>query len=148
MTTEERDRFDALLEEALGQMPQRVREVIEEIPLVVDDQPEPELARDLYDEHAQARGLTLEEYALTLCGLHTGVPLTERSVSDEHRLPTEIRIFRQGIVHTAGGWEPKEGESAQDVDDVVYEEIVITILHEIGHHFGLEEEDLEALGYD
>ena len=42
----------------------------------------------------------------------------------------------------AGGWDQP------DADDIVYEEIVITLLHEIGHHFGLDEEDLARLGYD
>lgn len=82
-----------------------------------------------------------------LCGLHTGVPLTERSVEHSGVSPEDIRIFREGIVNTAGGWKPQPGETADDVDDAVFEEIWVTVLHEIGHHFGLDEADLEALGF-
>jgi len=45
-----------------------------------------------------------------------------------------------GILELAGGWEAGE--------DVVREEIRITLLHEIGHHFGLDEDDLAGLGYE
>ncbi len=148
MPEAERARFDALLEEALENLPARIRGLLEEVPLVVDDRPEPGLVAELYDELAQERGETLAEFAETLCGLHTGVPLTERSVEQSGVLPTEIRVFREGIVEVAGGWAAGEGEAAEEVDDTIYEEIMVTILHEIGHHFGLDEADLEELGYD
>lgn len=148
MTEQERERFNALLEEFLESMPQRLRALLNEVPLVVDDRPEPGLAAELYNELAQQRGETLEEFTATLCGLHTGIPLTERSVEQSGALPDQVRIFREGIVALAGGWEPGPGETPEDVDDAVYEEIAITVLHELGHHFGLDESDLEALGYD
>ena len=147
MTDQDRARFDALLEQALANLPQGVRSVIEEISLVVDDHPEPELISSLYDELAQARGEDLEQFAKGLCGLHTGIALTDRTVDDTGALPTEIRIFRDGIIHVAGGWEAASDEASSEVDDAIYDEIVITILHEVGHHFGLEEEDLENLGF-
>ena len=147
MTDQERARFDALLERALAALPERVRSVIEETSLVVDDVPEPELASSLYSELAQARGEDLKQFSQGLCGLHTGVPLTNRSVSDHGEMPTEIRIFREGIVFASGGWEAVADEAPSDIDDSIYDEIIITILHEVGHHFGLEEDDLEALGF-
>lgn len=147
MTDQERARFDALLEQALAVLPERIRSVIEETALIVDDVPEPDLIGALYDELAQARGEDLEQFAQGLCGLHTGVPLTDRSVGDPSDLPTEIRIFREGIVFAAGGWESVADEAPSDVDDAIYDEIVITILHEVGHHFGLDEDDLETLGF-
>lgn len=145
MTHAERERFDALLEEAMDQLPPRVRALLEEVPLIVDDHPDDPLVKTLARDWGEQ---PTDEFAQTLCGLHTGIPLTERSVTQSGVLPTDIRLFRQGIVNTAGGWEAAEGESADDVDDAVYEEIVITLLHEIGHHFGLTEEDLADLGYD
>lgn len=147
MSPAEQQRFDRLLEEALANLPERLRALLEEVPLVVDDRPEERLARELFEELGHDEGETVEEFASTLCGLHSGVPLTERSVARTGDLPTNIRIFRDGIVATAGGWEPGEGETTEDVDDAVYEEIVVTLLHEIGHHFGLDEKDLEELGY-
>jgi predicted Zn-dependent protease with MMP-like domain len=147
MTQAERSRFDGLFEEALEHLPPRLRALLEEVAVVVDDRPDAVLARELYEELGHEEGETLEAFAGSLCGLHTGVPLTERSVSQAADLPTNIRIFREGIVNTAGGWDAGEGESADEVDDAVYEEIMITLLHEIGHHFGLGERDLEELGY-
>ena len=60
-----------------------------------------------------------------------------------------IHIFREGIVNLAT--EDEEGRAlgwkAEHAEESIYEEIRITILHEIGHHFGLDEDDLEELGY-
>lgn len=133
-------------------LPPRLKRLLEEVPLIVDDQPERELASQLYEEAREAGtlepGETLSEFAEGLCGLHSGIALTERSVEHSGGLPTDIRLFRHGIVETAGGWEPGPEESEEDVDEVVYDEIAITLLHEIGHHFGLNEEELTELGYD
>ena len=142
-----RNRFDTLLEEVLEHLPARLRALLDEVPLIVDDRPDAALARELYAELGHEEGETVEEFASTLCGLHTGVALTERSVQQSGDVPDHIRIFREGIVNVAGGWEPQENETAAEVDDAVYEEIQITVLHEIGHHFGLDERQLEELGY-
>ncbi len=139
MTNAERQRFDALLEEVLEQVPPRIHELLEEVPLIVDDRPAPELARQLAADFGEVCD---EEFIQSLCGLHTGIAITEKSVQDHAELPENIRIFREGIVWTAGGWEQ------EDADDIVFEEIWITVLHEVGHHFGLDEDDLAELGYD
>lgn len=147
MTSSERARFDELLEEVVDNLSPRLRALIEEVPLIVDDRPDAALVRELYEELDHEEGQSLDDFAAGLCGLHTGVPLTERSVEHSGGVPAHIRIFREGIVETAGGWEPGPEESEDDVDDAVYEEAAITVLHEIGHHFGLSEEQLEELGY-
>lgn len=136
MIDRDRERFDALLEEAIGSLPQAIRDLIDEVPIIVLDRPTPEILRELGVDPAD------EEAALEFCGLHTGTMLTERSVERSADLPTDIHLFREGIIDLAGGWEQEEA------DDLVYEQIWITLLHEIGHHFGLEEDDLERLGYD
>ncbi len=135
----ERERFDALLEEEIERLPARLRRLLDETPLVVDDAPTRRLMREL--------GLDPDED--DLCGLHSGVPLTERSVSDRPTLPERIQIFRRGIIDEAGGWEPWVDEDGTELggEERVRREIRITMLHEIGHHFGLSEEDLERLGY-
>lgn len=148
MTPAQRRRFDALMQEVIDNLSPRIRALIEEVPLIVDDRPDKALARELYEELGHEEGETLEEFVEGLCGLHTGLGITERSVEHSGDLPEHIRIFRDGIVNTSGGWDPQPGESAEDVDDAIYEEIAITILHEIGHHFGLDEKQLEELGYD
>lgn len=128
MNRRERERFDALLEQVLDALPDAVHELLEEAPLIVEDRPSPAMMRDLGVDSAD-----------DLCGLHTGIALTEQSVEHSGVLPTQIHIFREGIVALAGGW--------RGADERVAEEIRITVLHEVGHHFGLEEDDLDHLGY-
>lgn len=147
MTPAQRRRFDRLLEEVLESLSPGLRALLEEVPLIVDDRPDAALARELYEELGHEEGETVEEFASSLCGLHTGVALTERSVTHSGDLPEHIRIFREGIVNVAGGWETQADETDETVDDAVAEEIAITILHEVGHHFGLDEKALEELGY-
>ncbi|MBS0187696.1 MAG: metallopeptidase family protein [Planctomycetes bacterium] len=136
LSARERERFDALLEEAIDQLPEELQRLIEEVPVVALDRPTPEMLRDLGIDPDD------EEEAASLCGLHSGVSNTEKSVEHSGELPPEIHIFREGILSLAGGFEQPEGE------DIVYEEIMVTLLHEIGHQFGLDEDDLERLGYD
>ncbi len=125
----ERTRFDRLLEAVLETLPDELHDLLEEAPLVVDDRPEPALLAEL----------GLEDDPESLCGLHSGLPLTERSV-EQPWTGEVIHLFRAGIRSEAGGAE------ASDADLV--REIRITLLHEIGHHFGLDEDDLAALGYE
>jgi predicted Zn-dependent protease with MMP-like domain len=136
MNLAERDRVDRLVEAAIEALPVAIRSLLDEVPLIVDDEPT--------DEILESLGLDPGDPALReeLCGLHTGDALTEQSVEDSGRLPTDIHLFRVGIVILAGGWD------GADADARVGEEIRITLLHEIGHHFGLEEDDLADLGYD
>lgn len=127
-----RDRFDSLLEEVIGALPAGVARLLDEVPVVVDDLPSREVLREL--------GMRDDE-ATELCGLHTGAAFTERSV-EQPEMTSEIQLYREGIVDQAGGWGGDDG------DGRVREEIRITLLHEIGHQFGLDEGDLERLGYD
>lgn len=140
MRSAEREQFDALLEQVIAELPPRIHELLEEAPLIVDDRPSAQLAKEL--------GLNPEEE--NLCGLHSGTALTERSVAHGHDLPETIHIFREGVVDEAGGWEQWEDDDGElwGGEDAVKEEIRITLLHEIGHHFGLDEDDLAELGYD
>jgi predicted Zn-dependent protease with MMP-like domain len=136
VTDAERERFDALMDDVMESLPRRLRALLDEVPVVVLDQPDPDMLRDVGIDPA-------DEGAIDgLCGLHTGTALTQRSVAHSHDLPTVIHLFRRGIVSLAGGWQ------APSADDEVYEEIRTTLLHEIGHHFGLDEDDLADLGYD
>ncbi|HVZ95124.1 MAG TPA: metallopeptidase family protein [Phycisphaerales bacterium] len=142
MDQQARDRFDGLLEEALEQLPPRIKSLLDEVPLVVEDVPSDKLTDELIAELGLHEGETRDEFRDGLCGLHSGVSITERSTDQPPEMPEEIRIFRSGIVSLAGGWDQ------DDADDWVYEEIMVTLLHEIGHHFGLDEEQLTELGYD
>lgn len=130
MDAELRTRFDRHLEAVLQELPPQVHQLLDEVPLVVDDHPTPEQCRQL--------GLRRRH---ELCGLYTGIPVTERSV-DLSGVPGDvIQIFREGIYamvrNASGGWSDIE----------LQRQIRVTILHEVGHHFGLSEDDLEELGY-
>ncbi len=140
MRRKDRERFDALLEQVIESLPKRIHDLLEEAPLIVDDRPSAQLAAEL--------GLDLEEE--NLCGLHSGTPLTDRSVAQGHDLPETIHIFREGVIDEAGGWDEWEDDDGEMLggEARVKEEIRITLLHEIGHHFGLDEDDLAELGYD
>ncbi len=125
MTDDERRRFDEVLETVLEALPPRLQALLEEAPVIVEDRPSAKLLREL--------DLCPDDL---LCGLHSGTPLTERSVEHSPELPETIHLFREGILELAGDWEQ------------LHREIRITLLHEIGHHFGLEEDDLAELGYE
>ena len=72
----------------------------------------------------------------TLYGFYHGIPLPERSVLDSGNLPDKISVYRG----------PLE-EDFRDRGELV-RQIRMTLLHEIGHYFGMDEEDLDRLGYE
>lgn len=71
-----------------------------------------------------------------LLGLYEGIPLTERDSSYAGALPDRITIYRNPTLRIC-----------DTVEDVV-EEVRITVVHEIAHHFGIDDELLHELGYD
>ena len=135
MTESERERFDAILERVVHGLPVHVHDLIERVPLVVEDRPSAELWASLLEE-----GLDLGDDPTELCGLYTGAAITERSVEDPADAPPHVLLFREGVLAAAGGWGVPDGDIA--------EEVLITILHEYGHDQGLDEDDLADLGYD
>jgi predicted Zn-dependent protease with MMP-like domain len=92
------------------------------IAIVVEDEPSPEILDEMEIEPPD-----------TLLGLYTGTPLTERRWDYGNALPDRVLIF-QG---------PHERE-AEDEDDLVVA-IAETLIHEIGHYFGLSEEEIEEI---
>ena len=92
------------------------------IAIVVEDEPEPALLDEMEVEPGG-----------TLLGLYQGTPLTERRWDYGNTLPDRILLF-QG---------PLERES-EDEDDLVVA-IGETLIHEIGHYFGLSEDEIEAI---
>ena len=137
----ERDRFDAMVEDAIASLPDEIRTLLEEVPVVVEDMPTRELCESLIREWGADADPeeTPERLMQELCGLHDATPFTEETVEAPTRGTGHIMLFRVGILNEAGGWSAGE--------DAVYEEIGVTLLHEIGHQFGLDEDDLDRLGY-
>jgi len=70
-----------------------------------------------------------------LLGLYEGIALTERDSSYGGALPDAITIFREPLLEFC------------DTDDEVVEEVAITVIHELAHHFGIDDERLHQLGW-
>lgn len=140
LSASDRALFDSLVDEVVGQLPEPILALLEDMPVVVVDEPDAAMLRDLGvppEEWEEAR----EE----LCGLHTGISDTDLSVEHSAVLPSQIHLFRRGLFELVGGVD--EVRSDAEARDELVEEIRITLLHEIGHQAGLDEDDLDALGY-
>lgn len=109
----------------LDRLPRQFRNGLRNVEFVVEERPSVELLR--------AEGL--DPRLDTLYGIYQGVPLPDRSSLDPPLLPDKITIFAAPLLRDFP--DPKE----------LREEIRITVLHEIAHYFGMDEEDVEGLGY-
>ena len=116
--------FGELVEAAIQELPEEFAEFLEEVPIEVRDQP---TDSQLRQAHVREGGLLL--------GLYVGRPRTRRNVEESGNLPDVIYIFQEDV------------ELASDDEEGLVEQVRITVLHEIGHLFGLDEEDLDELGY-
>jgi len=114
--------FEQLVSEALATIPGQFRKAMANLVIAVEDEPS--------EETLQEMGIDAPD---TLFGLYQGTPLTERGWSYGNALPDRILLF-QG---------PHERE-AEDEDDLVAS-IGETLIHEIGHYFGLSEEEIEEI---
>lgn len=123
-------RFAELVERALAELPPHFAEYLEEVPVEIKDRPSRKLLRSL--------GMGDDELLL---GLYQGRALTDRSVEYSAGRPGEISpvdvifIFQEDI------------ELVSETEEDLVREARTTVLHEIGHHFGLDEDDLRELGY-
>jgi predicted Zn-dependent protease with MMP-like domain len=126
----ERDRFDEQLDWVLRRLPPMIHELIDRVPLHVEDYPS--------DDVMDRMGV---EYIDDLCGLYTGIPIGEKSVSHSGTLPDVVTVYREGILSAAAD------ARGRITTDRLREQIRITILHELAHHHGLGEDELRQLGY-
>jgi len=117
--------FEALVAEAIRLLPPRFRSRLDNLEVVVEEAP------------------TLEDLRLagiepggTLLGLYRGVPRNERSVWQGGMLPDQIVIYRRPI------------QSLAREHGALVREIRVTLMHEIGHYFGMDEDDLRDAGYE
>jgi len=117
-----RKQFESLVAEALASIPRRFKKAMQNIAIVVEDEPSAELLEEMEIEPPD-----------TLLGLYQGIPLTERGWAHGNALPDRILIF-QG---------PHQRD-ADDEDDLVVA-IGETLIHEIGHYFGMSEEQIEEI---
>ncbi|MFC9336439.1 metallopeptidase family protein [Arthrobacter sp. NPDC057009] len=114
--------FEAAVSDALEQLPAEVARAMDNVAVFIDDDYVPQPG---------------EDPDTVLLGLYEGVPLTERdSWWDAGSLPDRITIYRQPILDICSSHE-----------DVV-DEVAVTVIHEIAHHFGIDDQRLHELGWD
>jgi predicted Zn-dependent protease with MMP-like domain len=112
----------ALAEEALAELPERARQLLVNVPIIVADRP----ARDDVDAGLDPRML----------GMFAGTPYPEAGAMGGQPGLTQILLFRRNLERIAGN------------EEELREEIRTTLLHETGHFFGMDEDDLEKVGLD
>lgn len=116
-------KFEQLVAKAVETLPEELRERMENIDIIVADEPTRSQLR-----HTGSRRNE------TLLGLYEGVPLTERTYGYSFVVPDKITIFQKPV------------ESKCKNDAQVTAEIRRVVLHEIAHHFGIDDDRLEELG--
>jgi len=113
--------FEQVVAEALDNLPRSIREYVEDVPVLVEDFP----SQDLLGE---------ENVSPQVLGLYIGTPRTELEITAQPQDLTRVMLFKRNLEKVC-----------RDREDLV-EQIQITVRHEIGHHLGLSEEDMERLG--
>lgn len=119
-----RGEFSRLVERALKDLPEPFAGALEEMTLEIRDRPT--------EQELESVGLGPDELLL---GLYVGTPLTERTHQDTGRLPDKILIFQEDC------------ELVAESKEQLMQEVRTTVLHELGHYFGLDEDELDRLGY-
>ena len=114
--------FNDLVNLAIGELPVKFKNKLKDINLVIEDMPEETTAKNL--------GLKSRK---NLAGLFHGIPLTHKSVWHGSRLPDKITIFKENIERYCSS----DAQLKREVKRVVW--------HELGHFFGLNEEELRRI---
>ena len=120
----DRARFHALVVAALDEIPEPFRGHMENVAVIVEDEPSDELLREM----------GLDPRRDTLYGLYEGVPVGERGFAAE-MLPDRIAIYYRPLVRDFR------------TPTAIRREIRKTVIHEIGHVFGLDDDAIESEGY-
>ena len=112
------EEFEALVERALDQLPEEFAELLDNVVVVIEDEPDPEeLAEMGFDPNEE------------LLGLYRGVPLNDRGF-EYSALPDQVAIYRLPLLRMC-----------QDRRELI-REVRDTVVHELGHHFGLTDEEM------
>jgi predicted Zn-dependent protease with MMP-like domain len=119
-----RKEFEKLVEKCLCRIPREFREALENVQIIVEDWPNPDLMEDLFDDPDTV-----------LYGLFVGKPVTERHFDDWGEPPALIYIWQKPL------------EEDFPVLSELEREVEVTLAHEIAHYMGIDEKTLEAYGY-
>jgi len=120
-----RDEFEDLVREVLDELPEEFAQRIDNVAVVIEDEPAPELLRSL----------GLHPHRDTLFGLYQGVPLHARGASYGNVLPDKITIFYRPLLR------------ACRTPDQIRRQVRTTVIHEIAHFFGMNDRQIRDLGY-
>lgn len=120
-----RAEFERLVGQAVESLPPRFLRRLDNVEVMVEDEPT--------DEDLELAGV---EPGGTLLGLYHGVPQSQRGTSYGNMLPDRIVIYQRPI------------EAVSRDRREIRKEIRITLMHEVGHYFGLAEDDLSDAGYE
>jgi predicted Zn-dependent protease with MMP-like domain len=121
----DRARFEELVAEALEEIPEPFRSHLDSVAVVIEDEPSPQTLREM----------GLHPRRDSLFGLYEGTPLSERAFGDTLALPDRITIFYRPLVR------------AFRTPAAIRREVRKTVVHELAHVFGLDDDDIEAEGY-
>lgn len=116
-----RGEFEALVEEALHELPEQFSALLENVAVVVEEEPDEEDLEVLGDD---------AEDDDELLGIYRGVALTERTHDMLPMLPDQIAIFRGPIMRVCAS----RREAIEEIRD--------TVIHELGHYFGLDDDEM------
>jgi predicted Zn-dependent protease with MMP-like domain len=113
--------FERLVEEALDSLPERFASLLDNVVVVVEEEPSASDLDVIDHDHDHGPG--------ELLGLYRGTPMTRRSY-DSFRMPDQIAIFRGPILRVS--------RTAHEAHRQIRE----TVIHELGHYFGLSDEEM------
>ena len=117
-----RESFERLVVEAVALIPKRFRRIMRNLALVVEDEPSEQLLDEMEIEPPDS-----------LYGLYQGTPLPERTWGYGNTLPDRVTLFQKPI--------EEDCEDEDEIRAVIGE----TLIHEVGHYFGLSEEEIEEI---
>ena len=120
----DRKAFEKLITAAIEELPEEFQTKLQNVAIIVEDYP--------HEDLKQRIGLSEDD---TLFGLYEGVPLTERGFFDAPLYPDRILIFQGAL------------EDECDSPEELKEELKTTLVHEVAHFFGIDDDYLEELGY-
>jgi predicted Zn-dependent protease with MMP-like domain len=121
----DRATFEEAVRDALDELPEEFAPYLDNVQVVIEDEPAPTLLRSL----------GLDPRRDTLFGLYQGVPLHRRGGTFAGALPDKISIFYRPLVR------------AFTSPERIRRQVRTTVIHEIGHFFGLDESVIRQLGY-
>lgn len=120
--------FDRLITKAMDELPQEYIEGLDNVAIVMADEPTEE----------QSVKMRLREEGKILLGLYEGIPLTQRGAGYTFVLPDKITLFKHSILRVVAS------------EEELFEQIKRTLWHEIAHYYGLDHgriDELEARGH-